>query len=138
MSAHHVDLPEQVVTPGEELWVKIIDLDLQRRRISLSIKQAAEGGVVAAEYQEHFGEHAYDDEGNYIGTDTTEAQEAWAEYFETGTDAPAAEGAAEVADAGVDGEVAEVAEVAEAPAEPEPEAEPDVEPEAGPEAESEG
>ncbi len=69
MSAHHVDLPEQVVTPGEELWVKIIDLDLQRRRISLSIKQAAEGGVVAAEYQEHFGEHAYDEEGNYIGAD---------------------------------------------------------------------
>ena len=70
MSAHHVDLPEQVVTPGEELWVKIIDLDLQRRRISLSIKQAAEGGVVAAEYQEHFGEHAYDDEGNYIGAES--------------------------------------------------------------------
>ena len=70
MSAHHIDLPEQVVTPGEELWVKIIDLDLQRRRISLSIKQAAEGGVVAAEYQEHFGEHAYDDQGNYIGSET--------------------------------------------------------------------
>jgi small subunit ribosomal protein S1 len=81
MSAHHVDLPEQVVTPGEELWVKIIDLDLQRRRISLSIKQAAEGGVVSAEYQEHFGEHAYDDEGNFIGGETTEAQEAWAEYY---------------------------------------------------------
>src|SRR4051812_34089999 len=81
MSAHHVDLPEQVVTPGEELWVKIIDLDLQRRRISLSIKQAAEGGIVAAEYQEHFGEHAYDDEGNYIGGESTEAQEAWAEYY---------------------------------------------------------
>jgi len=81
MSAHHVDLPEQVVTPGEELWVKIIDLDLQRRRISLSIKQAAEGGVVAAEYQEHFGDHAYDTDGNYIGTDTTEAQEAWAELY---------------------------------------------------------
>ena len=75
MSAHHVDLPEQVVTPGEELWVKIIDLDLQRRRISLSIKQAAEGGIVAAEYQEHFGEHAYDDEGNYIGF-TAEASRA--------------------------------------------------------------
>ena len=67
MSAHHVDLPEQVVTPGEELWVKIIDLDLQRRRISLSIKQAAEGGVVAAEYQEAFGEQMYDEEGNYLG-----------------------------------------------------------------------
>jgi small subunit ribosomal protein S1 len=58
---------EQVVTPGEELWVKIIDIDLDRRRISLSIKQAAEGGVVAAEYQDQFGEHAYDEQGNYIG-----------------------------------------------------------------------
>jgi small subunit ribosomal protein S1 len=75
MSAHHVDLPEQVVTPGEELWVKIIDLDLQRRRISLSIKQAAEGGVVAAEYQDAFGEHQYDDEGNFIG-EVPEGEEA--------------------------------------------------------------
>ena len=84
MAAHHVDLPEQVVTPGEELWVKIIDIDLQRRRISLSIKQAAEGGEVAAEYREHFGEHAYDEQGNYIGATVfepeTEAQAAWADY----------------------------------------------------------
>src|SRR2546423_578618 len=87
MSQHHVDLPEQVVTPGEELWVKIIDIDLQRRRISLSIKQAAEGGVVAQEYQEAFGEHAYDEQGNYVGTPEysaeftpeTEAQKAWLE-----------------------------------------------------------
>jgi small subunit ribosomal protein S1 len=89
MAAHHVDQPEQVVSPGEELWVKIIDIDLQRRRISLSIKQAAEGGEVAAEYREAFGEHAYDEEGNYIGgfdyagsefTPETESQAAWAEY----------------------------------------------------------
>ncbi|HUR48026.1 MAG TPA: 30S ribosomal protein S1 [Acidimicrobiales bacterium] len=72
MASHHVDLPDQVVTPGEELWVKIIDLDLQRRRISLSIKQAAEGGEVAAEYQEHFGEHAYDEHGNYVGVEGEE------------------------------------------------------------------
>src|SRR4051794_14392456 len=83
MSQHHVDLPEQVVTPGEELWVKIIDLDLQRRRISLSIKQAAEGGEVAEEYREHFGEHAYDEQGNYIGGETDPAiEQAWAEYYE--------------------------------------------------------
>src|SRR6202035_1021845 len=56
MAVHHVDLPEQVVTPGEELWVKIIDIDLQRRRISLSIKQAAEGGEVSEEEREAFGE----------------------------------------------------------------------------------
>ncbi|HVF74922.1 MAG TPA: 30S ribosomal protein S1 [Acidimicrobiales bacterium] len=84
MAVHHVDLPEQVVTPGEELWVKIIDIDLARRRISLSIKQAAEGGEVAAEYREHFGEHAYDEQGNYIGvtefTPDNEAQAAWADY----------------------------------------------------------
>ena len=126
MSAHHVDLPEQVVTPGEELWVKIIDLDLQRRRISLSIKQAAEGGVVAAEYQEHFGEHAYDDEGNYIGTDTTEAQEAWAEYFETDGEEPAA--AAADAEAVVEAEVE--AEIVEAVIEAELEAEAEGDPEA--------
>jgi small subunit ribosomal protein S1 len=70
MAAHHVEAPEQVVTPGEELWVKIIDIDLDRRRISLSIKQAAEGGEVAAEYRDQFGEHAYDEQGNYIGPQT--------------------------------------------------------------------
>jgi small subunit ribosomal protein S1 len=76
MSTHHVDSPEQVVTPGEELWVKIIDLDLQRRRISLSIKQAAEGGELAAEYREHF---EVDDEGNWASS-SDEVEAAWAEY----------------------------------------------------------
>ncbi len=120
MSAHHIDLPEQVVTPGEELWVKIIDIDLQRRRISLSIKQAAEGGVVAQEYQEHFGEHAFDDQGNYIGPSEVDpaVEAAWAEYYaelespgdgEAAAEAPSAEAPAEAA-----GEEAAVA------AEPEP------------------
>ena len=109
MAAHHVDLPEQVVSPGEELWVKIIDIDLQRRRISLSIKQAAEGGEVSEEYREAFGAHAYDAEGNYIGafdygdaaefTPETEAQAAWADYVAQATGGPA--GSAD-ADAGVD------------------------------------
>ncbi|HZQ59003.1 MAG TPA: 30S ribosomal protein S1 [Acidimicrobiales bacterium] len=86
MATHHVDLPEQVVSPGDELWVKIIDIDLQRRRISLSIKQAEEGGEVAAEYREAFGEHAYDDQGNYVGNidyssfdPENESQAAWAD-----------------------------------------------------------
>ena len=115
MSAHHVDLPEQVVTPAEELWVKIIDLDLQRRRISLSIKQAAEGGVVAAEYQEHFGEHAYDDEGNYIGGEDSEGQEAWAEVYEAGEQADAVEASVEdVADVAVEEAAVEEAAVEEA------------------------
>src|SRR5579875_2821224 len=100
MANHHVDLPEQVVSPGEELWVKIIEIDLQRRRISLSIKQAAEGGEVAAEYRDAFGDQAYDGHGNCIGaaglTDFgagSEARAAWAEYLEGGgAPAPAASG----------------------------------------------
>jgi small subunit ribosomal protein S1 len=130
MAAHHVDLPEQVVTPGEELWVKIIDIDLQRRRISLSIKQAAEGGVVAEEYQEAFGEHAYDEQGNYIGsydyttefTPESESQAAWAEFTAAAAAQAEADAAAGIAVATPDGEVAEapvaetaVTEVAEAP-----------------------
>ena len=90
MSEHHVEAPEQVVTPGEELWVKIIEIDLERRRISLSVKQAAEGGVVAEEYQEHFGEQNYDTEGNYIGTAVeldpeaaADLDEAWSAYEES-------------------------------------------------------
>ena len=112
MANHHVDLPEQVVSPSEELWVKIIEIDLQRRRISLSIKQAAEGGEVAAEYREAFGEHAYDEQGNYIGAagfggfePESEAQAAWAEYLESGGVAsPEAEADGEV-DSDVNGEV---------------------------------
>ncbi|HUZ09799.1 MAG TPA: S1 RNA-binding domain-containing protein, partial [Acidimicrobiales bacterium] len=121
MAAHHVDLPEQVVSPGEELWVKIIDIDLQRRRISLSIKQAAEGGEVSEEYRAAFGEHAYDEEGNYIGTfdysdseftPETEAQAAWADYVA----APADTSGEAAAEAGA--EPAAEAEPAEAEAEP--------------------
>jgi small subunit ribosomal protein S1 len=114
MSAHHVELPEQVVTPGEELWVKIIDLDLQRRRISLSIKQAAEGGQVAAEYQEHFGDHAYDAEGNYLGEEDSEGQQAWEEFYaEEGADAPVP-GTTETAEDGTEYEYVEVEEEVDA------------------------
>ncbi|HAE55550.1 MAG: 30S ribosomal protein S1 [Acidimicrobiaceae bacterium] len=127
MSAHHVELPEQVVTPGEELWVKIIDLDLQRRRISLSIKQAAEGGVVAAEYQEAFGEHAYDESGNFIGEfsydapaegEESEAERAWREYYEEHGEEAYRQAVADYEDAEQNEQAAEDAlEEAAAPAE---------------------
>ena len=108
MSAHHVDSPEQVVTPGEELWVKIIDLDLARRRISLSIKQAAEGGELAEEYRQHF---EMDEHGNWAaGTDDVERESAWAEYYQEG--GTAVEGAATEAaeEPAVEAEVAAEAE----------------------------
>ncbi|GAB3294429.1 MULTISPECIES: 30S ribosomal protein S1 [Pseudoclavibacter] len=43
LSSGHVELAEQVVSVGQELFVKIIDIDLDRRRISLSLKQANDG-----------------------------------------------------------------------------------------------
>ena len=109
MAEQHVEAPEQVVTPGEELWVKIIDIDLERRRISLSIKQAAEGGEVAAEYREFYGEHAYDEQGNYIGPEFAEGEEG-------GAAAPAPEGPAP--DAGDDSAAAELPAADAAPDEP--------------------
>ena len=115
MSTHHVEAPEQVVTPGEELWVKIIDLDLARRRISLSIKQAAEGGELAEEYRQHF---EIDEHGNWTaGGDDAEREAAWAEYYENNPDATPgeAEAAVEAASAAAAAAEAEVAEVAEVP-----------------------
>ena len=86
MSTQHVDAADQVVTPGEELWVKIIDLDLARRRISLSIKQAAEGGELAEEYRKHFD---VDEHGNWTaGADDASREATWSEYY---GDTPASE-----------------------------------------------
>ncbi len=43
LAVRHVELPEQVVNVNDEIYVKVIDIDLERRRISLSLKQANEG-----------------------------------------------------------------------------------------------
>ena len=43
LSGKHVELAEQVVSVGDEVFVKVIDIDLERRRISLSLKQANKG-----------------------------------------------------------------------------------------------
>ena len=43
LAERHVEIPEQVVQVGDDVMVKIIDIDLERRRISLSLKQANEG-----------------------------------------------------------------------------------------------
>jgi small subunit ribosomal protein S1 len=88
MSAHHVEAPEQVVTPGEELWVKIVDLDLARRRISLSIRQAAEGGELAEEYR---GQFQVDEHGNWVGGDDSTREATWSEYFDQAGQQPSGE-----------------------------------------------
>jgi len=68
LAERHVEIPEQVVQVGDEIFVKIIDIDLDRRRISLSLKQANEGVGAEVEFDPTlYGMAAtYDDQGNYI------------------------------------------------------------------------
>ncbi len=69
LAERHVEIPEQVVSVGDEVMVKVIDIDLERRRVSLSLKQANEGVDVAADDFDPllYGMQAsYDEAGNYI------------------------------------------------------------------------
>jgi small subunit ribosomal protein S1 len=68
LAERHVEIPEQVVQVGDELLVKVIDIDLERRRISLSLKQANEGvlGDESFDPAQYGMEAQYDDKGNYI------------------------------------------------------------------------
>jgi small subunit ribosomal protein S1 len=89
LAERHVEIPEQVVNVGDEIYVKVIDIDLERRRISLSLKQANEGTVGEA-VADHFDPTQYgmpaqyDEAGNYIypegfDSDTNE----WKPGYET-------------------------------------------------------
>lgn len=71
LAERHVEIPEQVVQVNDEIFVKVIDIDLERRRISLSLKQANEAfgaDPTAVEFDPTlYGMAAsYDDQGNYI------------------------------------------------------------------------
>ena len=68
LAQRHVEVPEQVAKVGDEVFVKVIDIDLDRRRISLSLKQANEGVDPASEDFDPslYGMAAeYDENGNY-------------------------------------------------------------------------
>ncbi|HUC00274.1 MAG TPA: 30S ribosomal protein S1 [Solirubrobacterales bacterium] len=150
LADHHVENPSEVVEPGATLNVKILEIDEERRRLSLSIKRVegqnmpmqdlgaqiaqAEGGTetaaaeeapeAAAEFEAAAAEEAPVVEEAPVEVAEEPAAEAPAE--------PADEAAELVEDAAVDGDVeAEAAEAAvveeapadEAPAEPEASAE---------------
>src|SRR5450432_3810441 len=89
LADRHVEIPEQVVQVGDEIFVKIIDIDLDRRRISLSLKQANEGasGEVAGDDFDPtlYGMPAtYDEQGNYVYPDGFDPESGeWLEGFET-------------------------------------------------------
>ena len=87
LAERHVEIPEQVVQVGDSLFVKIIDIDLERRRISLSLKQANEGHEVEVEAFDptQYGMAArYDAEGNFIYPEGFDADsQEWRPGFES-------------------------------------------------------
>jgi small subunit ribosomal protein S1 len=101
LSGKHVELAEQVVSVGDEVFVKVIDIDLERRRISLSLKQANEGidphntefdSGLAALYGMVT---EYDEQGNYKFPEGFDPQSGeWLEGFEAQREAWEAEYAA--------------------------------------------
>jgi small subunit ribosomal protein S1 len=89
LADRHVEIPEQVVQVGDEIFVKIIDIDLDRRRISLSLKQANEGTVGEAVGEDFdptlYGMPAtYDEQGNYVYPDGFDSESGeWLDGFDT-------------------------------------------------------
>jgi small subunit ribosomal protein S1 len=51
LSGMHVESPEQVVNVGDAVQVKVIDVDVSRRRISLSIRQVGDQAPVELEIE---------------------------------------------------------------------------------------
>ena len=86
LAERHVELPEQVVTVGEDIFVKVIDIDLERRRISLSLKQANDAAVSTSEFDPTlYGMAAeYDEQGNYKYPEGFDPEtNEWLEGYET-------------------------------------------------------
>jgi small subunit ribosomal protein S1 len=68
LAQHHVEDPNEIVRPGQEVNVKIIEIDPERRRLSLSLKR------LEPEYRIH--EDAMGEEGEYVEGEAGEESEA--------------------------------------------------------------
>jgi small subunit ribosomal protein S1 len=101
LSEQHVDSPESVLSVGDQVRVKVIEVDVARRRISLSMRQV--GGAMPAVTEKEI-----------------EAEEE--EVLPQGAPSPGPEAAAETEEATEGSEEAVVAEVAEETAPPSSEA----------------
>jgi small subunit ribosomal protein S1 len=124
LAQHHVENPREIIQPGDEVKVKILEIDSERRRLSLSIKRV-EGQILPLRQiepeagAEGEAETSYDDVPELGLSEDVFAGEAAA---------PAEEPAGEGAEA--ESEVAVAEPEAEAAPEPEPETAAEPEPEA--------
>jgi small subunit ribosomal protein S1 len=129
LAQHHVENPRELIRPGDPVRVKILEIDSERRRLSLSIKRV-EGQVLPVRAREDEGAVALDDVPELgLSEDVFAAEAAEPDPTPVGEPAaPADESAPLSAEAGP-----------EAPAQPESVAQPeaDVGPEAPAEPETE-
>src|SRR5918997_1764046 len=83
LAERHVEIPEQVVQVNDDVLVKIIDIDLERRRISLSLKQANEDYTEEFDPSKYGMADSYDEQGNYIFPEGFDSEtNEWLEGFE--------------------------------------------------------
>jgi small subunit ribosomal protein S1 len=141
LAPHHVESPREIVHPGDEIRVKILEIDSERRRLSLSAKRVEDqilpvsrpGGVEPPQGETGEEESPAAELAEAPDVPPAEAEEGQAEAATA--EAPAeAEAAAEVQEAQPEAEVAQPEAPTEAPAEPAPETEAPAEAEAQSEA----
>jgi small subunit ribosomal protein S1 len=133
LANHHVENPREVVQPGDEVRVKVLEIDSERRRLSLSVKRV-EGQELPRRSLEGAGDldHVPSlglSEDVFAGGD----QDVPAQYADYATEAPLAsdvDEATEPADEAIAEDAAAPEVEAEAEATPDPEAEAPAEPEA--------
>jgi small subunit ribosomal protein S1 len=142
MAKGHVEVPEDVVKIGDEVSVKVMDIDVDRRRISLSMRAAAEDmGVTLPESPKREEEEAAEEgapapEGTEGASADVVEPEATAEApeAETVAEAPEAEAVVEAPEAEA---VEEAPEASEEPVADHDESEPHEDDEAEPETDAE-
>ena len=84
LASRHIDVPDQIVSDDEQVMVKVIDIDLERRRISLSLKQADEDFTEEFDPTKYGMGDSYDEQGNYIFPEGFDPEtNEWMEGFET-------------------------------------------------------
>jgi len=148
MAKGHVEKPEDVVAVGMEVHVKVMDVDTDRRRISLSVRAAnaelglpdalegKEGAEESAEGSEEPAEGVVEvGESETVETETVETEAVDETPTEPVEDVVVEEPVAEVAEEPVAEEAAEVAAAGEPVVEPEVEAVVEPEAEEAPKAE---
>jgi len=83
LAERHVEVPDQVVAVGDDAMVKVIDIDLERRRISLSLKQANEDYTEEFDPSKYGMADSYDEQGNYIFPEGFDSEtNEWLEGFD--------------------------------------------------------